>query len=123
MSLKTMQKANLSTITPDEHGKISKQTAQLHGVAVTRVTFHPGAVWSKDLKDYAGTASCELPHVALVQSGTLAVRMDDGSEEHFSKDDVMLLPPGHDAWCVGDAPAVFVEFSAGGDYYRDQMRE
>ena len=31
--------------------------------------------------------------------------------------DVMLLPPGHDAWSVGDDAAVFVEFSRGNDYY------
>ena len=32
----------------------------------------------------------------------------------------MMLPPGHDAWSVGDEPAVFVEFSRGCDYYDDQ---
>ena len=122
MSLGTMQKANLDSVPEDTHGKISKQTAELQGVAVTRVTFHPGAVWSKDLKEYAGTSSCQLPHVALVLSGTLAVAMDDGSEEKFSKNDVMLLPPGHDAWAVGDEPAVFVEFSRGGDYYNDRTK-
>jgi hypothetical protein len=29
----------------------------------------------------------------------------------------MMLPPGHDAWCVGEEPCIFVEFSRGGDYY------
>jgi hypothetical protein len=29
----------------------------------------------------------------------------------------MLLPPGHDAWSVGDEPCVFVEFSRGNDYW------
>ena len=29
----------------------------------------------------------------------------------------MLLPPGHDAWSVGNVPCVFVEFSQGNDYY------
>ena len=41
----------------------------------------------------------------------------DGSEQDFSKDDVMLLPPGHDAWTVGTEPCIFVEFSRGNDYY------
>ena len=122
MSLPTMQKANLDALPQDTHGKISKQTAELNGVAVTRVTFDPGAKWSQDLKEYAGTNSCQLAHVALVLSGTLAVLMDDGSEERFGANDVMMLPPGHDAWCVGDEPAVFVEFSRGGDYYDNQKR-
>jgi hypothetical protein len=76
-----------------------------------------GARWSNDLKDYAGTQSCELPHVALVLSGRLHVVMDDGSEEEFGPNQVMLLPPGHDAWTVGGEPCVFVEFSRGNDYY------
>jgi uncharacterized cupin superfamily protein len=55
--------------------------------------------------------------VALVLSGTLKVVMDDGEEQEFNKDDVMMLPPGHDAWAVGDVACVFVDFSRGNDYY------
>ena len=95
----------------------SKKSGLLEGVSVTRVTFDVGAKWSNDLKEYAGTDSCQLPHVALVFSGTLRVVMDDGSQQDFSKNDVMLLPPGHDAWSVGSEPCVFVEFSRGNDYY------
>ena len=112
-----MQHANLAAIAPDVHGRISKQSAQLDGVTVTRVTFDVGARWSEDLKAYAGTELCELPHVSLVVAGTLRVVMADGSEQDFSKDDVMLLPPGHDAWTVGNEPCIFVEFSRGNDYY------
>ncbi len=112
-----MQKGNLDQVPTDAHGSIKKETVSLKGVSVTRVTFDVGARWSKDLKAYAGTASCQLPHVSLVLAGTLRVVMDDGSEEDFSKNDVMLLPPGHDAWTVGDEPCVFVEFSQGNNYY------
>lgn len=115
--LPEMQKGNLDEMPSDVHGLIKKETVELHGVSVTRVTFDVGAKWSNDLKDYAGTSSCELPHVALVLSGTLKVVMDDGSAEEFSKNEVMLLPPGHDAWTVGDIPCTFVEFSRGNDYY------
>jgi hypothetical protein len=117
MPLATMQKGNLAAATADVHGRISKQSVALDGVTVTRVTFGVGARWSQDLKEYAGTDSCELPHVAIVQQGRLHVVMDDGSEEEFGPDDVMLLPPGHDAWSVGDEACVFVEFSRGSDYY------
>lgn len=117
MALATMQKANLDRIDPDVHGRIAKASAELDGVTVTRVVFGPGARWAEDLKGYAGTESCELPHVALVLEGRLHVRMDDGSEQEFGPNDVMLLPPGHDAWTVGDQACVFVEFSRGNDYY------
>lgn len=115
-----MQKARLTDAPQDVHGLISKRTAELEGVSVTEVTFGVGARWSNDLKEYAGSELCELPHVALVTGGTLAVKMSDGAEEEFSAGDVMLLPPGHDAWTVGDQACTFVEFSRGGDYYGDQ---
>ena len=51
-------------------------------------------------------------------TGTLGVRQHDGSEEQFDAGDVMVLPPGHEAWAVGDTDCVFVEFSRGSeDYY------
>ena len=112
-----MQRVRLTDATTDAHGLISKRTAQLDGVAVTEVTFSPGARWSVDLKPHAGTELCELPHVALVMAGSLTVRMADGAEETFSAGDVMLLPPGHDAWADGEKACVFVEFSRGNDYY------
>jgi hypothetical protein len=70
MALQPMQKKNLDN--PDDagvHGNIKKETVTLDTVNVTRVTFDVGAKWSEDLKEYAGTESCQLPHVALVQSG------------------------------------------------------
>jgi hypothetical protein len=112
-----LQKARLADIPADVHGLISKKTAELDGVAVTEVTFGAGAKWSQDLKAYAGTDLCELPHVALVTAGTLRVVLTDGSQEDFSAGEVMLLPPGHDAWSVGDQACTFVEFSRGNDYY------
>jgi hypothetical protein len=115
--LPLMQKGSLDAAPADRHGKIAKQTVSLDGVSVTRVTFGVGARWSQDLKEYAQTETCQLPHVALVLAGTLRVVMDDGSSEDFSKNEVMLLPPGHDAWTIGDEPCVFVEFSRGNDYY------
>jgi hypothetical protein len=112
-----MQKARLADIEADVHGRISKRSAELGGLTVTEVTFGIGAKWSEDLRDYAGTELCELPHVALVTAGTLAVLMADGSQKDFSTGEVMMLPPGHDAWTVGDEACTFVEFSQGNDYY------
>ena len=43
--------------------------------------------------------------------------MNAGNEDEFGPIQVMLLPPGHDAWTVGDEPCVFVEFSRGNDHY------
>jgi hypothetical protein len=113
----TVQKAHLADLRADVHGLICEKTAQLDGVAVTEVTFRAGARWSTDLKAYSGTELCELPHVALVIAGTLRIGLRDGLHEDFSAGDVMLLPPGHDAWAVGDRACTFAEFSKGNDYY------
>ena len=122
MSLQQMQKANIDAAKSDIHGKISKQVVELDDVTVIKVTFHPGAKWSVDLKEYAGTDSCLLPHVAYVIKGSIKIVMDDGSEETFSKGDIMMLPPGHDAWTVGNDPCEFIQFSQGDNYYEDQVK-
>src|SRR5215211_6625988 len=117
-ALPIMQKKSFNS--PEEithYGRITKEFVTLAGLEAHRVTFNPGVRWSSDLKPVAGTASCELPHVAYVLGGRLHVVMDDGAEEEFGAGDVMLLPPGHDAWTVGEEPCVFVELTAGTDYY------
>jgi acyl-CoA synthetase (AMP-forming)/AMP-acid ligase II len=107
---------SFDAVRPDPHGKITTETVGLDNVSVARFTFGAGAKWSQDLKEDAGTGCCQLPHVAIVLSGTLRVAMDDGSAEDFSKDNVMLLPPGHDAWTIGNERCTLVEFSRGNDY-------
>ena len=66
----------------------------------------------------AGTNSCEAPHFQYHVSGVLRIRMDDGTEFDCKPGDVSLLPSGHDAWVVGDEPAVVVDFQGMLDYAR-----
>ena len=47
MALNVMQKADLSRAPREAHGKITKQSVNLDKVTATRVTFHPGAKWSR----------------------------------------------------------------------------
>jgi hypothetical protein len=42
--------------------------------------------------------------------------MDNGDEFDCRPGDVSLLPSGHDAWVVGDEPAVVVDFQGMIDY-------
>ena len=37
--------------------------------------------------------------------------MDDGTEEEFGPGEVSLIPPGHDAWIVGDEPFVAIDIT------------
>jgi len=58
------------------------------------------------------THSCEAPHFQYHVAGTLRIRMDDGSEFECKPGDVSFLPSGHDAWVVGEVPAVIVDFQS-----------
>ena len=46
--------------------------------------------------------------------------MDDGTKLTSRAGDVSLLPMGHDAWLVGNEPAVLVDFQGMLDYAKAQ---
>ncbi len=62
-----------------------------------------------------------MPHVGYVISGRMKVVMDDGSEMEYGPDDALVIPPGHDAWIVGEEPCVILDF-AGADEYAKGAR-
>lgn len=103
-----------------EIGRITKRVAHLVGDSATLVRFPVGASVTEDAvkTGFLGDADmCPLPHIGYILSGTLGVRQRDGQEMEFRKGDVMMLPPDHEAWTVGDEDCVFVEFARGGDDY------
>jgi len=112
---------HLDFAAPDEtrtfgHGRIDiLNTAS--GV-VGRLTIEPGWRWSNDVKPIAGTELCQAPHFAYHVAGTLHVRMADGTEFEVTPGDLVRIPPGHDAWVVGDESVVEVDFGGATDYAR-----
>jgi mannose-6-phosphate isomerase-like protein (cupin superfamily) len=105
---------------PDEsrpfasHGHMD--VVQVGEATVGRGVFEPGWRWSVAVKPIAGTDSCQAHHTLYVLSGRMGVRMDDGSESEVGPGDVAVIPPGHDAWTVGDEACVLVDFGQVGDY-------
>ncbi|MBA3420505.1 MAG: cupin domain-containing protein [Thermoleophilaceae bacterium] len=104
---------------PDEtrdfpHGR--SEVLSIGGGEVGRLVFEPGWRWSNDVKPIAGTESCEAPHFQYHVSGRLAIRMDDGTEMIAQAGDVTSLPSGHDAWVVGNEPAVVVDWWGASNY-------
>ena len=73
-------------------------------------TFEPGWKWSEHVGPIAGTDSCQVHHLGYVVSGRMKVVMDDGSEGEVGPGDVCDIPPGHDAWTVGEEACVMVDF-------------
>jgi hypothetical protein len=104
-----MQKKTLSD--PEEKRLFDKGQLELG-----RATVQPGWKWSTCVKPIAKTESCEASHLQYHVSGRIRVRMDDGSEDEFGPGDVSLLPPGHDAWVVGDEPVVVIDISGMAEY-------
>jgi class 3 adenylate cyclase len=88
----------------------SLQLTRIGSIAVGRGVLEPGWRWSTHLGPIMGTASCPIHHIQLVVSGRVAIRMDDGEEVELGPDDLADVPPGHDAWVVGDEPAVVLDF-------------
>ena len=112
-----MQKKNLAQ--PEETRNFDKgklELVTLGGVTFGRATLEPGWRWSTSVKPIAQTPSCEAPHLQYHVSGRLHVVMDDGSEDEFGPGEVSQLPPGHDAWVVGDEAVVVMDISGMGEY-------
>ncbi len=112
-----MQKKNTSH--PDETRTFEKgkvELVTLGGVTFGRATLQPGWKWSTCVKPIARTKSCEAPHLQYHISGRIHVVMDDGSEADFGPGDVSLVPPGHDAWVVGNEPVVMIDISGMTNY-------
>jgi len=103
-------------VRPFEDGTGSLALVTLKGNPVGRATFEPGWRWSRHVKPIAGTDSCQAPHVGVVVSGRMHVAMDDGEEMDFGPWDLMVCPPGHDAWVIGDEPCVLLDWAGYGDY-------
>ena len=104
---------------PDEMRKFDKGQVELvsiGGVKFGRATLQPGWKWSTCVKPLAKTKSCEAPHLQYHVSGRLHVVMDDGSEDELVPGNLSLIPPGHDAWVVGNEPVVILDISGMGNY-------
>ncbi len=104
---------------PEEVRRFEKGRVELvtvNGALIGRAVFEPGWRWSTSVKPLAKTDSCEAPHFQYHISGTLRIRMDDGTELDCKPGDVSYLPSGHDAWVVGNEPAVIVDFQGMREY-------
>ncbi|NMO18903.1 cupin domain-containing protein [Pyxidicoccus fallax] len=88
------------------------------GRAVGLAVFEPGWKWSEDVRPLAGTETCQLPHTCFIVSGRLAIALDDGTRGELGPGDVALIPPGHDAWVLGDEPCTMVDFEGMAQYAR-----
>jgi hypothetical protein len=108
---------------PDEIRTFPKgriEIVKIGNTTVGRATLQPGWRWSKSVKPLAKTESCQASHFQYQISGTLRVKLDDGTEFDCGPGDVSLLSSGHDAWVVGNEPVVIVDFQGMTDYAKSK---
>lgn len=105
------------------HGRI--ELVNVGDTTISRTRFEPGWKWSTDVKPQAGGDSCQLLHRIYMVSGRLHFRMQDGSEFELGPGEAAYVPPGHDAWVVGDEAVVNVGFSHAGqaDMSEDKSKD
>jgi hypothetical protein len=105
--------------TPDEIRKPDKtqvEIVRLQGFTVGRYTMQPGWSWSQCIKPIVKTDSCQLTHVGHAVSGSITVRMDDGTQKTITAGESYTIPPGHDAWVDGKENFVGIEVMSAEQY-------
>lgn len=88
------------------------EVVELDDTVVGKMTYEPGWRWSVDVQPIAATDSCQYHHLGVTLAGRLRAQMVDGTELEVGPGDVFEIPPGHDAWVVGDEPWVSIDFEA-----------
>jgi hypothetical protein len=89
-----------------DKGKV--EITKVGEMSIGRVYLEPGWSWEKCVKSIVKTESCQASHTQYIISGR--AKMDDSFEEEFGPGDVGHVPPGHNAWIIGNEPYVAVEF-------------
>ena len=90
---------------PDETVTFERGRVQVVTVGSMTIGYEmaePGWRWSEHVKPIVGTEWCEFHHAMYVLSGRMRVQMRDGEIRDVGAGQVVDIPPGHDAWVVGD---------------------
>ncbi|GAB3566340.1 cupin domain-containing protein [Arthrobacter alkaliphilus] len=104
---------------PDEVRRPEKTVVEnvtVGDYTIGRLTFEPGWSWADCIKPLAQTESCQLNHVGYCVAGTLEVETTDGNKISISKGDSYTIPPGHNAWVVGDETYSAIEFVSAAEF-------
>src|SRR4051812_9567833 len=85
--------------------KSNMEVVTLGDRTVIKMTFQPGWKWSVDIHPDSGPEMCQMHHFGYQTSGVLHIlSTTDGKEIESKAGDIIDIPPGHDAWVVGDEP-------------------
>lgn len=91
---------------------------ELDDFVIGRMVMEPGWRWSHDVQPIVETDRCMYHHLGFVVSGRLHVVLEDGTEDEVGAQEMFEIPPGHDAWVIGDEPWVAIDFRGARSYAR-----
>lgn len=91
-----------------EHGHMT--SVRIGDLTVGYEVLEPGWRWSVHLKPVVGTDWCMSRHVGFQVSGRWQLLLVDGTTMEIRPNDVFDIPPGHDAWVLGDEPSVALDW-------------
>lgn len=87
---------------------VHSAVVRLGDLTVGRVIHEPGWHWKTHMRPLVGGDLCQVRHVGIALSGHFRCEFGDGTSIDLGPDDAFDVPPGHDAWTVGDEPFVYV---------------
>jgi hypothetical protein len=90
-------------------GPVEIDVGEVGDARIKRMVYPPGMRWSTDLQPLVGTARCEHAHAGFLIEGALHFEFEDGCVLEFAAPAIVEVAPGHDAWVVGEEPAVLFE--------------
>jgi hypothetical protein len=82
---------------------------------VKRAIYPTGFRWSTHMKPVTGTVTCMHAHVGFLAQGRIHVHFPDGCVQEYQAPAALAIEPGHDAWVMGEEPAVVIEVDFEGD--------
>jgi quercetin dioxygenase-like cupin family protein len=121
VTVKKLETKSLKT--PDEvrqPDKTKVEIVRLEGFTIGRFNLQPGWRWSECIKPVVHTDSCQLSHVGYVVSGSMTVRLNDGTQKTIKAGDSYTIPPGHDAWVEGSEVFTGIEVLSAEQFAKPQ---
>jgi class 3 adenylate cyclase len=91
---------------------------EMDDFVVGRMVHEPGWQWSRHVRPIAGTDRCMYHHLGYCVSGRLHIQLEDGTEGEIAAQEMFELPPGHDAWVIGDEEWIAIDFRGARSYAR-----
>ena len=101
--------APMSGVQHQTFGPVEIDIARVGAARIKRSIYPPGMRWSSDLQPLVGSDLCLHAHAGFLAHGAVHFEYADGCSVDLEAPAVVEVTPGHDAWVVGDEPAVLIE--------------